>query len=171
MAATAEIIENALIEGFKGAAHPILAEDEAKARAALVWAALNECGLQIDLTWKLIQIPGSEPFAVPIYSLPEAPFNIDHGTEKPLAFRAGGTGLNEGDLFKLARACMLRAKLIPHFAWTKEEKERFADHDRHIALIEELLWLGRFRNPREITRDYSLRTEEDSKNIDFRFHS
>lgn len=169
MPASQNEIADALITGWKGAG-PILTECEARVRAGFVWEALSETSLEIDIEWEPITLPRAEPFAIPIYRLRNSRFSVHYGEESPLAYRADGVGLNEGDLFKLARACMLRATRISD-PWKREEKRRFASHEKHLAFIEELLWLGRFRELKNVKRDHKLNPSESDKDVDFRFRS
>jgi hypothetical protein len=113
MSSTLEEITDALATGLRGTAVPVLEKSEAKRRAALVFEALHEARFDMKLSWQTIELPGALPIGAPVYDLSESGFSVDHGQEKPLAKRADGIGLNRGDLFKLARACHLRAKFMP----------------------------------------------------------
>ena len=150
---------------------PVLEESEAKRRAALVFEALHEARFDMELSWQTIAFPGVLPMGVPVYDLSESGFSVHHGQEKPLAKRADGMGLNRGDLFKLARACHLRAKFMPGKAWSKDERSRLRTHEHHCALVEELLWLGRFRDPCKVERDKKLQPKVTNKDVDFQFRS
>lgn len=151
-----------------GLRNPLLSKEEAAVRANVVCTAMDAIGLNLEVK----TFPAPTPFGVDIevayYDLPKNEF----GQEKPdrtgcATLTTHGTGFTWGDLFQLSKACMIGARLLPAEVWPMAFKKDLTTN-RHYACIQELLWLGKFKNPEGI-QHAAKPFSNCKKDIDWRF--
>jgi hypothetical protein len=82
-----------------------------------------------------------------------------------------GSLLNRGRLIKFAQATWFGETLIPHVWYEAEFRKDLANPAKHLATIEEVLWVGGFWDtsidPRTIVNRYKMPGRR--KNVDWRF--
>jgi hypothetical protein len=130
-----------LVTAFPGASQPVLGAHEAKARAKIVYEDMAKVRFDLQVEHWPVELPGARRIAVPAYKLIGSQFNPNAPLDTPDVYKAAGPGLNCGNLLRLSKACKLgRAHLKK--AWPSAFATRLRDPNDHLAVIEELLWLG-----------------------------
>lgn len=81
---------------------------------------------------------------------------------------AAGPVISCGEFVRLSRACLIGRKLLGMEQWPSRFASRLRDSDDHLAVIEEVLWLGRWRSPSHIQISHR-QIPGSAKNIDWRF--
>ncbi len=127
--------------------NPLLTKEEAAVRASVVCAAMDEIGLNLEIK----TFPAPTPYGVDIevayYDLPMSEYGQEKPDETGCATRTTcGSGYTWGDVFQLSKACIVGARLLPAEVWPMAFKEDLTTN-RHYACIQELLWLGKFKQP------------------------
>lgn len=82
---------------------------------------------------------------------------------------AAGPLLSCGEFIHLSRACVLGRELLGSAQWPSQFATRLRQPDDHLVVVEELLWLGRWRSPKYIRNSYR-QNPENKKNVDWRFN-
>jgi hypothetical protein len=151
-----ELIEKLLMAGS-------LKESDARERAPLIledfeWIAFDS----LNLAARPFPI-GNESldvsFVIPEYNFGATGFSIDLA-EQATEIRAewmGGTGLDRGHLQLFSIVSVMARRLIPHY-WNKPCKlrESLRNPTQHLSTIEEIWWLGRWKNPQHIRNSQRL---------------
>jgi hypothetical protein len=87
--------------------------------------------------------------------------------DTPDVYKAAGPGLNCGHLLRLSKACKI-ARTFLKKAWPGTFATRLRDPNDHLAVVEELLWLGYWHRVKNVQRSYKQSGASD-KNVDWRF--
>ena len=176
MAITLEQLERALMTAYPGARFPVLDREMALQRAHWLHDDIQAWRFDLCLTYQPIEFDGCEPMHIPKYRLAESPYSASKGTEdRKLGedqemFHGEGSGLDTPDLLKLSRASAIGHTVLKHTNWPHTHARRVRDPRDHIAVIEEILWLGRWRNPVEVQLNAKL-VPGTGKDVDCRFRS
>ena len=129
-----------------GAQQPILSPDEARIRAIWLVEDMTKIGLRISVK----AFPVDDKIWVPYYEIPQSEFGQEQGSaSEPVhdTLTAHGSGLNWGDLVRLSKVCKIGHTLIPGL-WPHKFKAKLLGE--HNSCVHELLWLARFKNPKDI---------------------
>lgn len=139
------VIKTALTNAPFGALQPTLTAQEAEIRAVMLVEDMGTVGIDIQLR----TFPVGDRLHVPYYEVPRTDFQQEGTAEKPVddTLTAAGSGLNWGDLIRLSKACKIGRTLLGS-SWPGKFKDKLLAE--HNATVQELLWLGRFRNPKKI---------------------
>lgn len=166
---TSEQIGEILRTCYPGMSETILTPEEAKARAEMVHADMLKVGfpLLFDTYWP-VPAPGNKTIRVPSYKLlgaiygPEADPYGDNNKD------ASGPLLSCGEFVRLSKVCKLARQLLTTEKWPARFTGRLRDPKSHLAVLEEILWLGRWRAPKSIEMAYK-QNHSSQKDIDWRF--
>lgn len=161
------VIETALVTAFPGAREPVLRTDEAKARAQMVFEDMIKVRFDLQLEYWNVELPGHQPVGVPAYKLVGSQFNPDGSLDEPDVYKAAGPGLNCGHLLRLSKACKLGRAILKK-AWPNLFATRLRDPNDHLAVVEELIWLGYWESVKDVQRSYK-QSADSNKNVDWRF--
>jgi hypothetical protein len=159
-------VERALVTAFPGS-EPVLKEDEAKARAQIVCEDMAKVRFDLQIEYWPVNVPGYVKIAVPAYKLLGSQFDPDGPLDAPDVYKAAGPGLNCGSLLRLSKACKV-ARMYLKKAWPNTFATRLRDPNNHLAVVEELLWLGYWQHVQKLQPSYKQSSISD-KNIDWRF--
>lgn len=176
MAITLEQLEQALIAACPGAVRPVLPRPIAVQRAKWLYSDLQAWRFDLRPVWQRVDFPGLEPMHVPKYHLDQSPYSASKGTEDRNPgedhemFHAEGSDLDCPDLLKLSRVSEIGHTLLAHTNWPRTHAKRLRDVREHVAVIEEILWLGRWRNPKGVKLNAQL-VNGNGKDVDFRFRA
>lgn len=166
---TADQIEEILTKCYPGMPETVLTPEEAKHRATMVYADMNTVGflLQSDTSWP-VPAPEDQTIWIPSYRLngaiygPEADPNGEHNRD------AAGPLLSCGEFVRLSKACKLGRQFLTPEKWPSRFTSRLRDPKSHLAVLEEVLWLGRWHSPENIEMAYK-QNPGSAKDIDWRF--
>jgi hypothetical protein len=143
---------------------------EAKMRAPTVLEAFEWIGFDL-LKLHGRANPYAEPFCIPEYFFGRTGFSVDNAegakTIKPEWI--GGTGMDRGHLQLFSRVSMIARELLPGI-WLKSRNLRqcLRDAEQHLNTVEEICWLDRWINPRNIALAKSLRPDAGT-DVDWQF--
>jgi len=141
--------------------HPIA---EARRRAKNV---VNDCQ-RIGIAPTLNLLPLYPHLSVPYYTFGEpefSPGNLEKNV--PDTLKAIGFGLNWGDLHVLSYACELGRRLWGE-QWVLKFKDNLCHFDDHLAMVEELWWIGLWHPPSDVRYEVCL-GGGSTKTVDWRF--
>jgi len=161
---TLKEIRDALEKAPLGSATRILTPGEAAVRASMVVEDMHSIGFNLKVEPVLMG-----PVGMPCYEICGSDFGQDEVESSAQVYKAGGTGLNQGSLLRLSKACRIGRALLPGI-WPQRFKRTLADPKQHLSTVEELLWLGLWRTPTEI-EPAAKPFAECEKDIDWRFRS
>jgi hypothetical protein len=161
------VIETALVTAFLGTREPVLSADEAKARAQIVSEDMIKVRFDLQLEYWKVELPNHGPIGVPAYKLIGSQFDPNAPLGTPDVYKAAGPGLNCGNLLRLSKACKL-GRVILKKAWPNSFATRLRDPNDHLAVVEELLWLGYWQPVTDVQRSFK-QSAASKKNIDWRF--
>ena len=170
MTATLEEIERALTTAYLGADQRILSQEVASKRAKWVYEDMAAIGFDLQLRHENFPLPGGVMLGIPQYRIAGSPYNAVRPTKGHEMFRAQGSGLDCLDLLKLSRACEIGHTLLKHKDWPRSQGHKLRSPSDHVATIEEILWLGRWRDPEDIDLEKKLVLGR-STNVDLAFCS
>ena len=176
MTITLEQLEQVLVSAYPGASHPVLPRAVAVQRAQWLYGDLQAWRFDLRLTYQPIEFDGCEPMRVPKYRLADSPFNASKGPddrkkgEDHEMFHGEGSGLDCPDLLKLSRVSEIGHTILAHTNWPRTHAKALRDLRKHVAVIEELLWLGRWRNPVAVRLNAKL-VPGSAKDVDCCFRS
>jgi hypothetical protein len=109
------------------------------------------------------------------YEIPKSDFgkmyNENLQGRHPEVYNGEGTGLNEGSIVRLSKACEIGRK---HFGteWPTRFKKALLNGTDHLSFLEELFWLDRWHHVTDIKHEATpFKMEGCSKGIDWRFES
>ena len=176
MAITLEQLEQVLLTAYPGAGYPVLARAVAVQRAQWLYSDLQAWRFDLRLTDQLIEFDGMETMHVPKYRLADSPYNASKGPDDRKAgedhemFHGEGSGLDCPDLLKLSRVSEIGHTVLAHTNWPRTHAKRLRDPREHVSVIEEILWLGRWRNP-VATRLNAKLVPGSAKDVDCCFRS
>ena len=162
-------ISEILEKCYPGFAKPILSRQEAEDRASLIHKDMEQVRfpLTLDQAWP-VRLPGGSEVWVPSYKLPNNMYGPEADLDGSEKRDAAGPMISCGEFIRLSRACMLGHRLVPE-RWPKSFASRLRDPDDHLAVIEEILWLGRWHSPEGAENGYR-QNPGSNKDIDWRFH-
>jgi hypothetical protein len=163
------VIEKALTTAFPGARETVLKPDEAKIRARMVHEDMTKVRFDLQLEYWRVELPGHQPIGVPAYKLIGSQFDPDAPLDEPDVYKAAGPGLSCGNLLRLSKACKLGRAILKK-AWPTSFATRLRDPNDHLAVVEELIWLGYWQSIKDVQRSYK-QSSESKKNVDWRFVS
>lgn len=129
----------------------------------------------IGCNWPVRSKWVSNEFILSYYEIPRSDFGKmsedNHRDSRPEAYRGAGTGLTEGSLVRLSKACMIGRK---HFgnAWPMGFKKALLHGTDHLSFLEELFWLDRWHHVTDIEHEAApYNSEGFRRSIDWRFKS
>lgn len=172
VAPTLETLTQAKIEEILGKCYPgmpetVLSPAEAKARAAMVYEDMATVGfpLTLGVIWP-VPTTTEEPILIPSYPLegtmygPMADPDGEHNRD------AAGPLINCGEFLRLSKACKLGRELLTQERWPSRFTAGLRDAQKHLSVVEEILWLGRWHAPENIEMTYKQNPPTD---VDWRF--
>jgi len=131
------------------------------------WVCEDMDAINFDLK---ICIPGyceelfRQEIAIPIeYDIAGTEWSVNN--EQPHTAMEG-THLHKGDLVFLSKICKI-GRDIPDIGWPKSFEGRLNTGKEHLAVLNELWWLGKFVGPRNISSEYQMK--EAKGKVDWRF--
>lgn len=127
-----------------------LPDEVAERRAPMVVEDMEAVGftLQVD---RSRAAPGYFEMGLPVpvqYHIRDPRWTVDHADPKQ---GIEGTHLNRGDLVLLSKVCELGRKHLPG-VWPKRFKAELTDPEQHLSCLNEVWWIGRFRDPRNVMK-------------------
>jgi len=161
-------IAEALVTAFPGAREPVLGADEAEARALIVYEDMTKVRFDLQLEYWRVELPDYQSIGIPAYKLIGSQFDPDAPVDSPDVYKAAGPGLNCGNLLRLSKACKVGRAIVKK-EWPNTFATRLRDPNDHLAVVEELLWLGYWQPVKDLRRSFK-QSEESKKNIDWRFN-
>lgn len=176
MTITLEQLEQVLVNAYPGASHPVLSRAVAVQRAQWLYSDLQAWRFDLRLTDQPIKFDGMQTMHVPKYRLADSPFNASKGPddrekgEDHEMFHGEGSGLDCPDLLKLSRVSEIGHTILAHTNWPRTHAKRLRDPREHVPVIEEILWLGRWRNPVAVRLNAKL-VLGSAKDVDCCFRS
>jgi hypothetical protein len=162
-------IEAILRKCYPGMSETILTHEEAKLRAAMVYedmAAVN-FPLRLGTTWP-VQAAGYETIEIPSYPLDGIMYGPEADPSGEGKRDAAGPLLSCGEFIRLSKACKLGRELLTTNRWPSRFTVGLRDTQKHLSVIEEILWLGRWHSPENIEMTYK-QNPSAGKDIDWRF--
>lgn len=164
-------IEEILQKCYIGMSESVLDRDEASVRARMVYEDMMavDFPLCLDCGWP-VQFPGAETIWIPSYQLPEAGYGPIIDPEGENGRDAAGPLLSCGEFIRLSRACKLGRDILTPKRWPIQLKTRLQASEHHLAVIEEIVWLGRWHSPRYVKMTYR-HNPETNNDVDWRFNS
>ena len=158
-----------LTKCYPGFAEPILTPQEATIRGQMVFDDMEQ--VRFPLEWECdwpVDVPGYEPVRIPSYRLPGVSYGPLADPDGTKGRDAAGPAISCGEFVRLSRACLLGRSLLGAKRWPSLFASRLRHPDDHLAVVEEVLWLGRWRSPKHI-RNSHRQNPESEKNVDWRF--
>jgi len=161
-------IEQLLVAG-------LLEESEARRRAPLILEDFNWIGfdsLMLDARpCQFIEEQTGSSFWIPEYHFGKTGSSIDaaeHAEVIKIEWM-GGTGIDRGHLLFFARVSEIARRAIPHY-WLKPCKLRdsLRNPTQHLDTMEEIWWLDRWENPKNIKSSVKLNQGSDA-DVDWTF--
>ena len=122
-----------------------------------------------DHTWP-VELPGAETIWIPSYRLSAAGYGPVADPEGINGRDAAGPLLSCGEFIRLSRACKLGRELLTPNQWPIRFKRRLQASEHHLAVIEEIVWLGRWHSPRYVKMTYR-HNPGTNNDVDWRFNS
>jgi hypothetical protein len=164
-------VEHYLSRTPPGLKHPILSKEEAAVRAKVVCDDMKAIGLELEIKTHIATFGGGLEIEVAYYDLPRPDFgkSAPDPTSGSAAFTALGIGYTWGDLFQLSKACMNGRRLLSDKVWPLDFQEDLLNN-RHYSCVQELLWLGRFKNALNVLHA-AKPFPNSAKDVDWRFKS
>jgi hypothetical protein len=161
-------IEKALVTAYPGMSEPVLSAAEAGTRAEIVYEDMRKIRFDIELEYWPVNFPGFQGIQVPAYKLAGSQYDPDGPPSVPDVYKAAGPGLSCGHLLRLSKACKL-GRVFLGDNWPESFASRLRDPDDHLAVVEEMLWLGYWQSVQDVK--HSVRQNSKSnKNVDWRFN-
>jgi hypothetical protein len=160
-------IERFLLGAYFRAPKPILKEAEALSRAKLVFDDMNTIGFTLDPKIWPMRMPDGSAIGVPSYILHGSQFNLNASESVNDVYKAEGPGLNCGDFLRLSKACSLARTYLSN-DWPRAFTTRLKDPNDHPAVVEEVLWLGYWRDLKSVVHGYR-QNPATRKDVDWRF--
>ena len=170
MTATLEEIERALTTAYLGADQRVLSQEAARQRARWVYEDMAAVKFDLQLHTQPFPFPDGEALGIPQYRIVGSRYNAIEPTKGHEMFRGQGSGLDCLDLLKLSRACEIGHTLLKHKNWPRSQGDKLRSPSDHVPTIEEILWLGRWRNPEDVDIEKKL-VPGRSTNVDLFFRS
>ena len=140
---------------------PLLSAEEAQQRARVIAVEVTNLGFDLRVfAWNNVGPTGeSQPY--PAYYLADARYDLNTiGLGEKGQFAINAPGVSCGDLLKFGRACELKQRFLGH-RWPKELKHNLLDHQSHLDVVEELLWIGRFQGVQHVQHKVPLASRRD----------
>lgn len=166
---TIDQIEEILGKCYPGMSERVLSQEEATNRASMVnndMAAVS-FDLRLGTPWP-VAIPGCDTIWIPSYPLEGAMYGPEADPDGESNRDAAGPLLSCGEFVRLSKACKLGRKFLSTDRWPSRFASRLRDSQNHLAVIEEILWLGRWRDPTDVEMTYK-QNPASRKDIDWRF--
>lgn len=139
--------------------------EEAEMRAGWILKDMDAIGFDLRLS-----VPGFVEYiferGLPIpleYDIDGTEWSVDN--ELPHS-AIEGTHLHKGDLVLLSKICKI-GREIPEIGWPDSFKSRLNIGKEHLAVLNEIWWLGRFIGPRNISSEYQINGAKGK--VDWRF--
>jgi hypothetical protein len=133
-----------------------LSDEEARARASMVDQDMKEVGWPLQpidlphLGWFL-----ENDYPIPLkYSVPDRRWDVNHPAEQKAM---EGGSLTHGDFAYLSKCCLLGHSLLPDM-WPARFSADLCHPERHLDVLNEVWWLGRFVNARSIAYEPSQKS-------------
>jgi len=130
-----------------------ISDEAAKARAPLVDQDMAKVGWPLHavdlphLGWYL-----ENDYPIPVkYAIPDLRWDADHPAEQKAM---EGGWLTHGDFAYLSKCCLLGHSLLPDM-WPSKFSADLCHPERHLDVLNEVWWLGRFVNARNIAYEPS----------------
>ena len=128
-----------------------LPQDLAARRASIVVEDMNTIGFPINLEMQrgVTKHLHQRGLHIPIhYRIQNTGWSIN---KKDPRHALEGTHLNLGDLLRLTKVCELGRSLLPN-EWPHKFRNQFTNPSEHLDAVNELWWLGRFKNPKNVKK-------------------
>lgn len=126
-----------------------ISDEAAKERAPMVDKDMAE----VDWPLHAVDLPHlgwylENGYPIPIkYAIPDLRWDVDHPAEQKAM--EGGC-LTHGDFAYLSKCCLLGHSLLPNM-WPSKFSADLCHPERHLDVLNEIWWLGRFVNARTIS--------------------
>jgi hypothetical protein len=142
-----------------------LPEDEASTRAVWIVEDMRLIGFNLRISVpKTANEFHATGLPIPLeYEIEETGFSVNND-QAHSAF--DGTHLNKGDLAILSKICEI-GRAIPEIGWPKFFESRLNTGKEHLAVLNEIWWLGRFVRPRNVFSEYQM--DGAKGKVDWRF--
>ena len=162
-------IEEILAKCFPGMAETVLSQEEAKSRAAMVYEDMKAVNfpLRMGETWP-VPAARNETIWIPSYPLDGIMYGPEADPDGESKRDAAGPLLSCGEFIRLSKACKLGRELLTTNRWPSHFTVGLRDTQKHLSVIEEILWLGRWHSPENIEPTYK-QNPATGKDIDWRF--
>lgn len=166
-----EQIEEILQKCYPGMKVTVLSAEESSDRARMIYEDMTAVGfpLLLDQAW-VVTPPGVESVYVPTYQLPKSGYGPQADSDGTLGRDAAGPLLSCGEFIRLSRACKIGRDFLTRKRWPSHFTARLRDSEQHLAVIEEMIWLGRWHTPSHVKMSYRHNPANNS-DIDWRFKS
>lgn len=162
-------IEEILTKCYPGMAETVLSPVEAKARAKMVHEDMKAVNfsLRLGITWP-VPLVGYEAIIIPSYPLEGSMYGPEADPDGTNNRDAAGPLISCGEFVRLSKACKLGRELLTTNRWPSRFTSRIRDSQDHLAVIEEILWLTRWHEPKDIEMTYK-QNPTSGKDVDWRF--
>ncbi len=154
---------------YPGMPETALSDEEADLRSQMVFDDMESVGfaLVFDASWP-VPAPGDETIWIPSYRLPGAIYGPQADPDGTESRDAAGPLLSCGEFVRLSKACKLGRLYLTPEKWPSRFTTRLRDPKNHLAVLEEVLWLGRWHAPENVEMTYK-QNPATGKDIDWRF--